>query len=86
MSNQRSIPQELTLEKKGSAFCDFSSMSSFAAVVITAAAMFTASVILAVMMVVVVTFGIGIIGKVPCNKALDCLVCISVDTAIERNA
>lgn len=57
-----------------------------AAVVLAAAAVFTASVILAVMMVMVVTFGIGIISKVPCNKALYRFVCISVDTAIELNA
>jgi len=61
-------------------------MSTSAAVVLTATAVFTASVILAVMMVMVVAFGIGIISKVPCNKALYRLVCISVDTAIELNA
>lgn len=57
-----------------------------AAVVLAATAVFTASVILAVMMVMVVTFGIGIISKVTCNKALYRLVCISVDTDIELNA
>jgi len=57
-----------------------------AAVVLAATAAFTAGVILAVMMVVVVTFGIWIIRKVPCNKTLYCLVCISVDAAIELNA
>jgi len=57
-----------------------------AAVVLTATAVFTASVILAVMMVMVVAFGIGIISKVACNKALYRLVCISIDTAIELNA
>ena len=61
-------------------------MSTLAAVVLTATAVFTASVILVVMMVMVVTFGIGIISKVPCNKALYRLVSISVDTAIELNA
>ena len=61
-------------------------MSTSAAVVLTATAVFTASVILAVMMVMVVTFCIGIISKVPCNKALYRLVSISVDTAIELNA
>ena len=54
-----------------------------AAVVLAATAVFTASVILAVMMVMVVAFGIGIIRKVPCSKALYRLVCISCDTAIE---
>ena len=54
-----------------------------AAVVLAAAAVFTASVILAVMMVMVVAFGIGIISKVTCSKALYRLVCISCDTAIE---
>lgn len=57
-----------------------------AAVVLAATAVFTASVVLAVMMVMVVAFGIGIISKLTCNKALYCLVRISVDTAIELNA
>ena len=61
-------------------------MSVSAAVVFAATAVFTTSVLLAVMMIMVVTFGIGIISKVPCNKALYRLVCISVDTAIELNA
>ena len=56
-----------------------------AAVVLAATAMFTASVVFAVMMVMVVAFGIGIISKVPCNKALYCFVCISCDTTIELN-
>ena len=60
-------------------------MRNSAAVVLAAAAVFTANVLLTVMMVMVVTFCIGIIRKVPCNKALYCLVCISVDTAIELN-
>ena len=59
------------------AFCDFGSMCT------SAAAVFTAGVLLAMMMVMVVAFGIGIISKVPCNKALYRLVCISCDTAIE---
>ena len=61
-------------------------MSTPAALVLAATTVFTTSVILAVMMVMVVAFGIGIISKVPCNKALYRLVCISVDTAIELNA
>ena len=61
-------------------------MSVPAAVVITAAAVFSASVLPAVMMVMVVTFGIGIISKITCSKALCRLVCISVDTPIELNA
>ncbi|SFP37593.1 hypothetical protein SAMN05216343_106155 [Oscillibacter sp. PC13] len=74
------------MKKNRSTFCCFDSMSIPAAVVITATAVFTASVLLTVMMVMVVAFGIGITSKVPCNKALYRLVCISCDTAIERNA
>ena len=74
------------MKKKLSTLGDFELMSTPAAVVLAATAVFTASVILAVMMVMVVTFGIGIISKVTCNKALYRLVCISVDTAIELNA
>ncbi len=74
------------MKKKLSTLGDFGLMSTPAAVVLAATAVFTASVILAVMMVMVVTFGIGIISKVTCNKALYRLVCISVDTAIELNA
>ena len=73
------------MKKKRSAFGSFRLMSASAAVVPAATAVFTTSVILAVMMVMVVTFGIGIISKVTCDKALYCLVCISVDTAIELN-
>jgi len=73
------------LKKKLSTLSDSGLMSTSAAVVLTATAVFTASVILVVMMVMVVAFGIGIISKVPCNKALYRLVCISVDTAIELN-
>ena len=74
------------MKKNRSTFCCFDSMSIPAAVVLTATAVFTASVILAVMMVMMVAFGIGIISKVPCKKALYRLVYISVDTAIELNA
>ena len=74
------------MKKKLSTLGNFELMSTPAAVVHLATAVFTASVILAVMMVMVVAFGIGIISKVPCNKALYRLVCISCDTAIERNA
>ena len=74
------------MKKKLSTLGNFELMSTPAAVVLLATAVFTASVILAVMMVMVVTFGIGIISKVPCNKALYRFVCISVDTAIELNA
>ena len=56
-----------------------------AAVVLAATAVFTASVVFAVMMVMVVAFGIGIISKVSCNKALYRFVRISVDTAVELN-
>ena len=51
-----------------------------ATVVLAATAVFTASVPFTVMMVMVVAFGIGIISKVACNKALYRLVCISADT------
>ena len=74
------------MKKKLSTLGNFELMSTPAAVVLLATAVFTASVILAVMMVMVVAFGIGIISKVPCNKALYRLVSISVDTAIELNA
>ena len=74
------------MKKKLSTLGDFGLMSTPAAVVLAATTVFTTSVILAVMMVMVVTFGIGIISKVSCNKALYRLVCISVDTAIELNA
>lgn len=74
------------MKKKLSTLGDFGLMSTPAALVLAATTVFTTSVILAVMMVMVVTFGIGIISKVPCNKALYRFVCISVDTAIERNA
>jgi len=74
------------LKKKLSTLGDFGLMSTPAALVLAATTVFTTSVILAVMMVMVVTFGIGIISKVPCNKALYRLVSISVDTAIELNA
>ena len=74
------------MKKKLSTLGNFELMSTPAAVVLAATTVFTASVILAMMMVMVVTFGIGIISKVPCNKALYRLVCISVDTAIELNA
>ena len=74
------------MKKKLSTLSDSGLMSTSAAVVLTATAVFTASVILTVMMVMVVAFGIGIISKIPCNKALYCLVSISVDTAIELNA
>jgi len=58
-------------------------MGTSAAVVLAAAAVFTASVVFAVMMVMVVAFGVGIISKVTCSKALYRLVCISCNTAIE---
>ena len=74
------------MKKKLSTLGNFELMSTPAAVVLLATAVFTASVLLAVMMVMVVAFGIGIISKVPCNKALYRLVCISIDTAIELNA
>ena len=74
------------MKKKLSTLGDFGLMSTPAALVLAATTVFTTSVILAVMMVMVVTFGIGIISKVPCNKALYRLVSISVDTAIELNA
>ena len=74
------------MKKKRSKFCAFGLMRVFSAVVLAATTVFTASVVLAVMMVMVVTFGIGIISKVTCNKALYCLVCISCDTTIEMNA
>ena len=74
------------MKQKRSAFYDFGSMSMSATEVLAATAMFTASVVLAVMMVMVVAFGIGIISKVSCNKALYRLVRISADAAIERNA
>ena len=74
------------MKKKLSTLGDFGLMSTPAALVLAATTVFTTSVILAVMMVMVVTFGIGIISKVSCNKALYRLVCISVDTAIELNA
>ena len=74
------------MKKKLSTLGDFGLMSTPAALVLAATTVFTTSVILAVMMVMVVTFGIGIISKVPCNKALYRFVCISVDTAIELNA
>ena len=73
------------MKKKLSTLGDFGLMSTPAALVLTATAVFTASVILTVMMVMVVAFGIGIISKVPCNKALYRFVCISVDTAIKLN-
>ena len=57
------------MKRKLSTLGDFELMSTPAAVVLLATAVFTASVILAVMMVMVVAFGIGIISKVPCNKA-----------------
>ena len=74
------------MKKKLSTLGDFGLMSTPAALVLAATTVFTTSVILAVMMVMVVAFGIGIISKVPCNKALYRLVSISVDTAIELNA
>ena len=74
------------MKKKLSAPGDFGLMSTSAAVVLAATAVFTASVTFTVMMVMVVTFGIGIISKAPCNKALCRLVCISADSAIELNA
>ena len=74
------------MKKKLSTLGDFGLMSTPAALVLAATTVFTTSVILAVMMVMVVTFGIGIISKVPCNKALYRFVCISVDTAIKLNA
>ena len=73
------------MKKKLSTLGDFGLMSTPAAVVLAATTVFTTSVVLAVMMVMVVTFGIGIISKVPCNKALYRFVCISVDTAIKLN-
>ena len=73
------------MKKKLSTLGDFGLMSTPAALMLAATTVFTTSVILAVMMVMVVTFGIGIISKVPCNKALYRFVCISVDTAIELN-
>ena len=69
------------MKKKLSTLGNFELMSTPAALVLTATTVFTTSVILAVMMVMVVAFGIGIISKVPCNKALYRFVCISVDTA-----
>jgi len=74
------------LKKKLSTLGDFGLMSMPATVVLAATAVFTASVPFTVMMVMVVAFGIGIISKVPCNKALYRLVSISCDTAIELNA
>ena len=74
------------MKKKLSTLGDFELMSTPAALVLAATTVFTTSVILVVMMVMVVAFGIGIISKVPCNKALYRLVSISVDTAIELNA
>ena len=73
------------MKKKLSTLGDFGLMSTPAALVLAATTVFTTSVILAVMMVMVVTFGIGLISKVPCDKALYRFVCISVDTAIELN-
>ena len=73
------------MKKKLSTLGDFGLMSTPAALVLAATTVFTTSVILAVMMVMVVTFGIGIISKVPCNKALYRFVCISVDPAVELN-